>query len=103
MGDRFSVDTGELGQFMRTLKEAHASLDEVRKQMKDTTSGGIGTKELDEACDSFQEHWGYGSEQMTEQAKKLAEAVGRTKANYDEVENALRDAFRQAGSQGGGK
>jgi Excreted virulence factor EspC, type VII ESX diderm len=102
MGDRFSVDTGELGQFMRTLTEAHEALESVRKNMRDTTSGGIGTKDLDDACDEFQEHWKYGSEQIAEQTGKLKEAVGQTKANYEEVETALGAVFKKTGGPRGG-
>jgi hypothetical protein len=103
MGDQFSVDTGELGQFLRTLKEAHSSLDEVRKKMQDVTPDGIGTKDLDSACNDFQEHWKYGSEQIAEQTGKFADAVGQSKSNYEEIENALEDAFKQAAAKGGAK
>ncbi|MBA2944943.1 type VII secretion target [Streptomyces himalayensis] len=88
MGDRFSVDTGELGRFNKTLNEAKAALDEVRKSMQDVSAGGIGTKDLDAACNDFQEHWKYGSEQIAGQTGKLAEAVGKSKANYEETEVA---------------
>lgn len=103
MGDKFSVDTGELGEFVRTLKKAHESLDDVRKLMNQTTSDRMGTDELDEACNDFQEHWKYGSEQIAEQTKKLAEAVGQTKANYEEVEQALEEAFKKAAGKAGVK
>ncbi|MET9293229.1 hypothetical protein [Streptomyces sp. NPDC003077] len=103
MGNNFSVDLGELGQFMRTLEQAHSALEEVRKQMRDTSSSGIGTKDLDGACNEFQEHWKYGSEQISEQTKKLTEAVGKTRENYEEVEKGLEDAFKKAGGKAGTK
>ncbi|MEU7204331.1 hypothetical protein [Streptomyces sp. NPDC045470] len=96
MGNNFSVDTGELGDFMRTLKKAHDSLEEVRKHMNQVTSDPMGTDDLDQACNDFQEHWKYGSEQIAEQTKKLTDSVSKTKQNYEEVEQALEDAFKKA-------
>ncbi|MEU8570150.1 type VII secretion target [Streptomyces pathocidini] len=103
MGEHFNVDTGELGHFTRTLDGARNALDEVRKSMADATPEGIGTKELDDACNEFQDHWKYGSEQIAEQAKKLAETVKQSKENYEEVERALEEGFRKAAADGGGK
>lgn len=103
MGDHFKVEVHDLESFQRTLKQAHDSLEEVRKRLSDVTAGGVGTKELDEACNDFQEHWSYGSEQISEQTKKLKEAVGKTAENYKEVETALQEAFAKAGSKAGGK
>ncbi|MEU3710181.1 hypothetical protein [Streptomyces catenulae] len=96
MGDKFSVDTGELGDFLKTLKKATESLESVRKAMNQTESDRIGTSDLDEACNHFQEHWKYGSEQLTEQTKNLREAIGKTKENYEEVEKSLEEAFKKA-------
>ena len=103
MGDRFKVDVDDLQSFEKTLDQAHSSLEEVRKQLREVTAGGIGTKELDEACNEFQDHWSYGSEQIAEQTKKLKEAVGKTAENYKEVETALEKAFAQAANKAGGK
>lgn len=103
MGDHFTVDTNELAQFSKTLNDAKTALDEVRKSMQDATPEGIGTKDLDSACDDFQRHWKYGAEQLAGQTGKLAETVKQSKANYEEVERALEDGFRKAAAQGSGK
>lgn len=103
VGDRFNVDTGELGHFSKSLREATASLEEVRKLMQAASPDGIGTKDLDSACNDFQEHWKYGSEQIAKHTGKLAETVNQSKENYEEVEKALADGFRQAAGRGGGK
>ncbi|GCD44214.1 hypothetical protein [Streptomyces paromomycinus] len=101
MGNNFSVDTGELGDFMRTLKKAHESLEEVRNQMNQVTSDRMGTTDLDQACNDFQEHWKYGSEQIAEQTKKLTESVSKTKDNYEEVERSLEEVFKKATGRAG--
>lgn len=103
MGDHFTVDTNELSYFGKTLNDAHDALEEVRTAMLSATSDGVGTKDLDAACNDFHEHWKYGSEQIAEQTKKLAESVKQSKSNYDEVEKALEDGFRKAAAQGSGK
>ena len=103
MTDYFKTDTAELGRFRKTLEDAKAELDNVRKWMQDVSAEGIGTKELDEACAEFHEHWKYGSEQIAELTGKFADSVGQSKANYDEVDHALEEGFRKAAAQGGGK
>jgi hypothetical protein len=101
--DYFKTDTAELGRFRKTLEDAKAELDNVRKWMQDVSAEGIGTKDLDAACAEFQEHWKYGSEQIAELTGKFADSVGQSKANYDEVDHALEEGFRKAAAQGGGK
>ncbi|MFE1781639.1 hypothetical protein ACFW9F_03355 [Streptomyces sp. NPDC059506] len=103
MGGTFDVDVVELGNFLKTLKEAENSLDKVRTALRTTSSGEIGTKDLDSACDEFQQHWKYGAEQISDQAKKIKEGLEKTKQNYEEVEKSLEESFKKASAQGGGK
>ncbi|MHB9757757.1 hypothetical protein ACYBSK_25560 [Streptomyces sp. BYX5S] len=103
MGDHFKTDTDELAQFMKTLNDAKTALEEVRKSLQNVAPHGIGTKDLDSACNDFQEHWKYGSEQIAEQTGKLAEGIKQTKSNYEEVETALEDGFRKAAARSGEK
>ncbi len=103
MTDYFKTDTEELGRFRKTLEDAKAELDNVRKLMQDVAAADIGTKELDAACAEFHEHWKYGSEQIAEMTGKFAEGVNQSQANYEEVEKALEEGFAKAAAQGGGK
>ncbi|GGZ39134.1 type VII secretion target [Streptomyces poonensis] len=103
MTDYFKTDTEELGRFRKTLENAKAELDNVRKLMQDVSAEGIGTKELDAACAEFHEHWKYGSEQIAEMTGKFAEGVNQSRANYEEVDKALEEGFAKAAAQGGGK
>ncbi|MFK8848034.1 hypothetical protein [Streptomyces sp. Ac-502] len=57
--------------------------------------------DLDQACNDFQEHWKYGSEQIAEQTKELTDSVSKTKENYEEVEQALEEAFKVAAGKAG--
>nr|WP_063746482.1 hypothetical protein [Streptomyces sp. SID8379] len=88
---------------MKTLNDAKTALEEVRRSMQNVSSAGIGTMDLDSACNEFQEHWKYGSEQIAEQTGKLAEGIKQTKSNYQEVETALEDGFRKAAGKSGEK
>ncbi len=105
MAERLAVDGDELGRFMKSLKESSTSLRGVRKALSDATIAGLGTDELDLACEAFQEDWKYGSEEIGKQTEDLAGIIGKSKDSYLEVDKALEAAVRKAreAKGGGGK
>lgn len=96
MGDHFKTDIDQLATFTNDLKSAHDSLDEARTALQHVRGDQIGTPELDEACDGFQERWRYGSEQIKERVGKLTEGLKKNTQNYREVENSLEESFKRA-------
>lgn len=100
MGQQFRVDIDDLRGFQKTLTRAHASLEDARGHLRYVDAGDLGSTELDAACHDFQEHWRWGAEEIARQTKKLADAVGKSADNYQEVETALEKAFAQAGKGG---
>ncbi|CAL9568371.1 hypothetical protein [Streptomyces sp. enrichment culture] len=105
MAERLAVDGDELGRFMTSLKESSTSLRGVRKALSAATIVGLGTDELDSACEAFQEDWKYGSEEIGKQTEDLADIIGKSKDSYLEVDKALEAALRKAreAEGGGGK
>ncbi|MFJ3337678.1 hypothetical protein [Streptomyces sp. NPDC086766] len=97
MADRLVVDGDELAHFMKMLKASSTSLKGVRKALGDATVTGLGTDDLDSACEDFQEDWKYGTEQIGEQTEELAEIIGQSKDSYREVDKALEEALRKGG------
>ncbi|ELP69960.1 hypothetical protein ACKI1I_17820 [Streptomyces turgidiscabies] len=105
MADRLAVDGGELAHFMKLLKKSSDSLEGLRKALGDATVTGLGTDDLDSACEDFQNDWKYGTEEIGMQTEDLAKIVGQSKDSYEEVDKALEKALEEAkrGKSGGKK
>ncbi|MFE0508479.1 hypothetical protein [Streptomyces sp. NPDC058964] len=93
MADRLAVDGDELKHFMKLLNKSSDSLKGLRKALSDVTVTGLGTDDLDSACEDFQEGWKYGTEQIGEQTESLAKIIGQCKDSYEEVDKALEEAL----------
>ncbi|MFG2138963.1 hypothetical protein [Streptomyces sp. NPDC048650] len=106
MGDHFKTDTDQLDRFVRSLQDSLKELDDARNALAHVRADQIGTGRLDEACDTFQEKWKYGSEQLKEMISTISEGVKANKLSYQELEDNLSTAFKQmekaATSSGGG-
>ncbi|UIX31105.1 hypothetical protein [Streptomyces sp. GQFP] len=102
MADRLAVDDDELAHFMKLLKKSSTSLKGLRKALSDANVSGLGTDDLDSACQDFQEDWKYGTEQIGEQTENLAKIIGKSKDSYNEVDKALEEALKKA-QEGKGK
>lgn len=96
MAERLAVDGGELANFMKLLKKSSSSLKGLRKALSDATVTGLGTDDLDSACEDFQEDWKYGTEEIGSQTEDLAKIIGQSKDSYEEVDKALDEALKKA-------
>lgn len=95
MAERLAVDDDELKHFIRLLNKSSDSLKGLRKALGDATVTGLGTDDLDSACEDFQEDWKYGTEQIGEQTENLAKIIGQSKDSYQEVDKALEEALEK--------
>ncbi|MET7478707.1 hypothetical protein ABZT17_30680 [Streptomyces sp. NPDC005648] len=106
MGDHFKVDLDQLDRFVKTLEQAVKDLDEARTALSHIRAAEIGTPRLDEACDTFQAKWKYGSDQLSEMIGEISEGVKSNKLSYQEFEDNLDKALEQmaeSSTSGGGK
>lgn len=88
---------------MKLLNKSSDSLKGLRKALSDATVTGLGTDDLDSACEEFQEDWKYGAEEIGKQTEDLAKIVGQSKDSYREVDKALEEALNKGkGSEGQG-
>ncbi|MGP3952767.1 hypothetical protein [Streptomyces sp. 7N604] len=101
VAERLAVDGDELGHFIKLLKKSTDSLKGLRKALSDATVTGLGTDNLDSACEDFQNDWKYGAEQIGEQTEELAKIVGESKDSYREVDKALEEALKKGKGKGG--
>ncbi|MBC9713550.1 hypothetical protein H9Y04_13320 [Streptomyces sp. TRM66268-LWL] len=88
------VPTTELGRFAKALHDSVESLDEARRALGHVRADQIGTADLDAACDSFQESWAHGAEQLGERIGRIQSAVALSHNGYVELNRALAEAFR---------
>jgi exonuclease VII small subunit len=100
MGDHFKTDVDQLDQFVKTLDSSVKDLDEARTALSHVRGDQIGTSRLDKSCDEFQDHWKYGSEQMSEMIGGIKEGVKSNKLSYQEMETNLEKALKQMEQQG---
>lgn len=97
-----AVDGDELSHFMKMLGKSTESLQGLRRALRDATVAGLGTDDLDCACEEFQDNWKCGADQIGEQTEDLAKIIGKSRDSYREVDRALEQALRKAGNGRGG-
>ncbi|MER5791064.1 hypothetical protein [Streptomyces sp. NPDC001980] len=103
MADRLKIDSTELDRFFRDLKKAQESFTGLQKALCAPGADGLGTDDLDKACDRFQEEWRYGAKEIAEQIGELTDLTKKAKDDFHEVDVALEKALEKARSRGGGK
>ncbi|MFF1377036.1 hypothetical protein [Streptomyces sp. NPDC058308] len=96
MAERLRVDGTELDKFVRLLSKSNDELKGLRKALSEATVSGLGTDDLDSACEEFQDDWKYGTEQIGEQAEDLAKIIRKNKESYFEVDKALEETMRKS-------
>jgi hypothetical protein len=102
VAERLAVDGDELSHFMKMLRKSSNSLKGLRRALEDATVSGLGTDDLDCACEDFQDNWKYGADQIGEQTDDLAKIIGKSRDSYREVDRALEQALKKAGNGSGG-
>lgn len=96
MGDHFSVEVNDLD---RLIRELHNSQDNMRKALnalKDVGPKSTGSEALDNACDEFHDSWDNAIKKIADGTQAIEERLKQTKNNYEQTEQAIRDAFTKA-------
>jgi peptidoglycan hydrolase CwlO-like protein len=96
VGDHFKVEVNDLD---RLIKELHNSQDNMRKALnalKDVGPKSTGSEALDNACDEFHDSWDNAIKKIADGTQAIEERLKQTKNNYEQTEQAIRDAFTQA-------
>lgn len=95
MGEHFKTDTDQLDRFVASLEQSLTDLREAREALSHVRADQIGTARLDEACDTFQERWKYGSDQMQEMIGAISDGVKDNKLSYEKLEENLTQALKK--------
>ncbi|MET7768287.1 hypothetical protein [Nocardia sp. NPDC005366] len=96
MAGVLSVDIEVLGKAVRSLESAEQVLSDAMKAMSGDSHADIGTKELNDAANSFQIRWKYGIERIGQSAEVTAEGVSKCLEAYLATDNAFAKALEQA-------
>ncbi|MET9379215.1 hypothetical protein ACFYV5_03345 [Streptomyces sp. NPDC003035] len=94
MDPDLQVDTDQLGRFSRALGQSLTSLGAARRALEHVRADQLGTRELDEACDGFQQRWKYGAEQLGLRIKAVHEGVSVSHEGYAQLNRSIESAFR---------
>ena len=89
----FTVSIEGLTGLNKNLERAKENIDGALKAMEDIGPDSIGPDDLDEACAEFREDWQRGIGKIGEAVDKITEALGRTRDQYAELEEALNEGF----------
>ncbi|MEU5093324.1 hypothetical protein [Streptomyces sp. NPDC020996] len=103
MAERLRVDGTELERFFKDLKKAKNSFVALQKVLHDSGVSGLGTDDLDKACDGFQKDWHYGAKEIAEQIEELTDITKKARNDFREVDIALEKALEKARRKGGEK
>ncbi|MER6995566.1 hypothetical protein [Streptomyces sp. NPDC000410] len=100
MSRDLQVQKDQLGRFAHALGESVTSLGEARRALEHVRADQLGTNELDEACDGFQERWKYGAGQLGERISGIHEGVKAGHLIYTEIDRAIAAAFTAVAADG---
>jgi hypothetical protein len=96
MAGFLQVDIDMLTKTIQSLRSSEQVLDEAMKAMAQDGHGDIGTKELNDAADSFQRRWHYGIQQIGDAARSTADGVSQCRDAYQQADAQFAAALQQA-------
>ncbi|MFF3329439.1 hypothetical protein ACFYWX_07705 [Streptomyces sp. NPDC002888] len=95
----YKVEFEAMARLVVDLAECADTMRSAMRQLKDIGPKGAGSGELEEACDDFQEKWGYGIELIADATGGITEKVaqsGRVYQGLEEEVTALVQAVKLA-------
>jgi hypothetical protein len=97
----FKVGLDELRKLKRKLEDSRSQLDGVRRRMKDTGPKDLGKRDLDKACEDFEDFedsWEFGLGKTQERIKVHNDALPAIIKAYNQTEQEIRGAFQHTGA-----
>ncbi|MFJ1794533.1 hypothetical protein [Kitasatospora griseola] len=96
MGAYFRVEVSELDRLVKQLKSSQQDMREALRAMKDTGPKTTGSKNLDHACDDFNDSWQDAITRISQGVEALEGKLQETCKSYSETDQAIRDMFTGA-------
>ncbi|MEU9310109.1 hypothetical protein [Streptomyces sp. NPDC048256] len=83
----YKVEFEALARLVVDLAECADGMRSAMRKLKDIGPAGTGSGELEEACDDFQEKWGYGIELIADATGGITEKVALSGRLYQRLED----------------
>ncbi|KDN83942.1 hypothetical protein [Kitasatospora cheerisanensis] len=96
MGDYFRVEVSELDRLVKQLNDSQQDMREALRAMHETGPKTTGSKNLDHACDDFNDSWQDAITRISQGVEALEGKLKETCKSYSETDEAIRDMFSGA-------
>lgn len=94
MAGYYKVELEAFAQLITQLGECANDMRSAMKQLKDIGTQGSGRAELEQACEDFQDKWGYGIGLIADATGGVTEGLSETRKVYETLENQIVEAFK---------
>lgn len=101
MGGYYKVELEALAQLITQLGECANGMHSAMKQLKDIGPRGAGYAELEQACDDFQDKWGYGIGLIADATGGITEGLSESRKIYEALEDQIAESFKASGKAEG--
>jgi len=98
MGEYFRVEVSELDRLVKQLKSSQQDMREALRAMRDTGPKTTGSKNLDHACDDFNDSWQDAITRISQGVEALEGKLQETAKGYAETDEAIRGMFTAGAS-----
>ncbi|MCL8016814.1 hypothetical protein [Streptomyces sp. AS02] len=98
MAGYYKVELEGLAQLITRLGECADDMRAAMKQLKDIGPKGSGYAELEEACDDFQDKWGYGIGLIADATGGVTEGLAESRKVYEALEDQIAESFKASAS-----
>jgi hypothetical protein len=101
MAGYYKVEVEALSQLITQLSEVADGMRSAMRQLKDIGPKGSGFDELEEACDDFQDKWGYGIGLIADATGGVTKGLTESRKIYMHLEDQIAESFKSSGKAGG--
>jgi len=95
--DGYLVEIAELGGLIDDLAHAAQRITDANSALRGASPGDLGSHAIDVAGRSFQDRWEHGTRKVAEAAETMAEALQRTRRDYQRIEDEIAELFAGGG------
>lgn len=89
----FRIDVDRMRDLVTKLDQADDRMRGVCERLGKVGPNGLGTGDLDEACDEFQSQWGDGIKRIADASKTMHEKLALTLEAYTANEDETKKVF----------